>query len=102
MSGRRSEKNTAKQKTELGKILAEIVSNEANKLRTERREFYHRLVHDGADARGLVRALIKELEISLNEIGDLVRDVRRLEANISQVRVGTIPEYQREICDLKL
>src|SRR5271170_7794988 len=97
-----SEKKAVKQETELGKILAEIVSSEANKLRTDRRDFYHRLARNGMSARGLVRALIKELETLFNENKSLARDVGR---DISDVRVGkdngTTQEYQQEIIDLK-
>ena len=97
-----SEKKAAK---ELGKLLEHIFLSEANKLHPERSGFYRSLVNDAADAQGLVHALIKEYEASLNHIRSLERDVRQLKANISNLTVGndsgTTQEYQREISDLK-
>jgi chromosome segregation ATPase len=101
----RSKKNAAEPEEELGEILGEIVLNEANKLRIERHEFYRRLVQDEADAQGLMRALIKELETSLNGTRGLEQVIRQLKAEISEVRARkdnrTAQEYQREINDPK-
>jgi hypothetical protein len=101
----KQEKKAAKERLELGKILEHIVLSEANKLHPERSGFYRSLVRDEADAQGIVHALIKECEASLNDIRSLERDVRQLKANISNLTVGndsgTAQEYQKEIRDLK-
>src|SRR5271163_4094151 len=91
--GAKQEKKAVNQEIELGEILAEIVSNEANKLFTERGEYYRDLVHNGTDAQGIVRALIKELERLLNEN-------RRLAPGVGNDNGTTQEEYEREISDL--
>jgi chromosome segregation ATPase len=95
-------KSPAKQDIELanqlGKILTDIVSREVGKLVPERQGFYRDLVQNKADAQGIVSALIKEIETSLNRNRDLAREVRQLKASNDNT---TAQEYQTEISDLK-